>query len=259
MSLTSSFVIIFILLARLTLKKASKIFSYALWSAALFRLICPFSFESVWSLLPVNSEPIGKYIAYAPAPQIETGLAVVDNAINPVLPAATLYASVNPLQIWIRVGEFIWIAGIMLTAHQVTTSEGEKLNVWDWNVAIFEKSPFIAGETGTESESEPDTVNAPDSVEYKTEAEFLNSPDGTKFQRTAYRAAKAYLSGDLNEFSEYLSASCVVNEKPDLFKDVDYMILKRGLYSMKSESETLASYEFLLNGEDSVSYVSMEI
>lgn len=45
MSLTASYAIIFVLAVRLILKRAPKIFSYALWSVVLFRLICPFSFE----------------------------------------------------------------------------------------------------------------------------------------------------------------------------------------------------------------------
>lgn len=52
MSLTASYVILFILLVRLPLKKAPKSVSYALWGVAAFRLLCPFSFESIFSLLP---------------------------------------------------------------------------------------------------------------------------------------------------------------------------------------------------------------
>ena len=52
MSLTASYVILFVLIARLLLRKAPKIFAYALWSVVLFRLICPFSFESILSLIP---------------------------------------------------------------------------------------------------------------------------------------------------------------------------------------------------------------
>ena len=50
MSFASSFAIIFVLFARLILKKVPKVFSYALWSVVLFRLICPVSFESTFSL-----------------------------------------------------------------------------------------------------------------------------------------------------------------------------------------------------------------
>lgn len=41
MSLTGSAVILLVLAARLALKKAPKIYSYALWSVVLFRLLCP--------------------------------------------------------------------------------------------------------------------------------------------------------------------------------------------------------------------------
>lgn len=63
-SLTASLVIFVVLLARLLLKKVPKIFSYALWVAVLFRLICPFSFESALGLLPINKTPIPQDIVY---------------------------------------------------------------------------------------------------------------------------------------------------------------------------------------------------
>ena len=53
MSLTASIVIVFVLLARLLLKKAPKVFSYALWAVVLFRLLCPVSISSDFSLLGV--------------------------------------------------------------------------------------------------------------------------------------------------------------------------------------------------------------
>lgn len=112
MSFTASFVIIFVLIIRLLLKKTPKIFSYVLWSVVLFRLVCPFSFEGAWSLLPVNSNPIATDIAYAQTPRINTGITAIDSAINPMLPAATPYASVNPLQIWAFWGKNVWIVGI---------------------------------------------------------------------------------------------------------------------------------------------------
>lgn len=52
MSLTASIVILVVYLARLTLKKAPKIYSYMLWGLVLFRLLCPVSFMSAFSLIP---------------------------------------------------------------------------------------------------------------------------------------------------------------------------------------------------------------
>lgn len=50
----SSYVILFVIVTRFFLKKMPKIFSYMLWFVVLFRLICPFSFQSIISLVPKN-------------------------------------------------------------------------------------------------------------------------------------------------------------------------------------------------------------
>ena len=52
MSVTGSFVIGFVLIARLLLKKAPKKFSYLLWALVLFRLLCPLSIGSSFSFVP---------------------------------------------------------------------------------------------------------------------------------------------------------------------------------------------------------------
>lgn len=113
MSFTGSIVILFVLLARLLLKKAPTIFSYALWSVVLFRLVCPFSFESMFSLLPTKASPIAQNIVYMQTPTIDTGLAIINDAVNELLPTATPAASVNPLHIWVIIGSMIWVIGII--------------------------------------------------------------------------------------------------------------------------------------------------
>ena len=50
MSLTASAAIALVILLRLLLKKAPKVISYALWGVVLFRLLCPVSIESSFSL-----------------------------------------------------------------------------------------------------------------------------------------------------------------------------------------------------------------
>ncbi|MDD2235045.1 MAG: M56 family metallopeptidase [Desulfitobacteriaceae bacterium] len=114
MSYTASIVILVVLGARLLLKIAPKIFSYALWSVVLFRLICPFSFESMFSLLPAITYPISQEIVYADIPAIDTGISAINQIVNSSLPAATPYASVNPLQILVFIGSVIWILGIAI-------------------------------------------------------------------------------------------------------------------------------------------------
>lgn len=112
MSFTASFAIIFVLFARLVLKRLPKALSYTLWAVVLFRLICPFSFESVFSLLPAKTNPISKDIIYAPFPAIDTGISAINHAVNSSLPAATPASSINPLQIWVFIGSMVWLLGI---------------------------------------------------------------------------------------------------------------------------------------------------
>ncbi|MGN0341690.1 MAG: M56 family metallopeptidase [Roseburia sp.] len=52
MSRVASIIIVIVLIARVFLKRYPKYISYALWSVVLFRLLCPFSFEFAFSLVP---------------------------------------------------------------------------------------------------------------------------------------------------------------------------------------------------------------
>lgn len=114
MSITASYVILFVIVARLLLKKAPKIFSYALWLVVLFRLICPFSFESIFSFIHVNTQTLPQNIMDSQTPQIYSGVTVIDQAVNNSLPAPVSGASANPMQIWIALGETIWLLGITI-------------------------------------------------------------------------------------------------------------------------------------------------
>jgi beta-lactamase regulating signal transducer with metallopeptidase domain len=58
MSITASFVIAAVIVARLLLRRAPKAFSYALWAVVLFNLLCPIKFEAPISLNPIHSEAI---------------------------------------------------------------------------------------------------------------------------------------------------------------------------------------------------------
>ena len=111
MSLTGAFVIAAICIARPFLKKAPKIITYWLWIVASFRLAVPVSFESVLSLIPFRAQTIPMDIAMQPVPRINSGIAFVNSAVSDLLPAAEPAASVNPLQIWIMAGVFVWLTG----------------------------------------------------------------------------------------------------------------------------------------------------
>lgn len=73
MSLTASVVILCVMAVRLLLKRAPKIFSYALWAVVLFRLLCPVSLSSPVSLLEIfrpqvtETAGVASNVSYFPA------------------------------------------------------------------------------------------------------------------------------------------------------------------------------------------------
>lgn len=115
MSFTASYVILFVILVRLLLKKAPKVISYALWSVAAIRLVLPFSFESVFSFLPwsTSNVPIPVDIAGQQSPQLQNGIEAVDAFVRSSLSAPASGASVNPWQLYLDIGAYIWIAGVI--------------------------------------------------------------------------------------------------------------------------------------------------
>ena len=125
MTLTGSVAILAVLLARLLFKKAPRIFSYALWAVVLFRLLCPVSFSLPFSLLgALQNEParegrmeyIAEDIGYMERPQIALPAPGLSEMINDALPPADRTASVNPMQVYMIVGAYIWLLGILSMA-----------------------------------------------------------------------------------------------------------------------------------------------
>ncbi len=152
MSLTGAYVIAVILLARLLLKKAPKIISYTLWAVAGFRLVFPFSIQSMFSLLPFKPEPIPQDIAMQAVPRINSGITAVDNAVSAVLPAAPA-ATVNPMQILITVSSYLWLFGtaamliyslasIILLKRSLRSAELIEAELYE---ADNLKTPFVIG------------------------------------------------------------------------------------------------------------------
>jgi len=123
MSITASYVAIGVILVRLLLKKAPKVFSYILWIPVLFRLVCPFSFDSAFSffnLINLNakqgsgvSEFVPQNIGLMQTPVIQSGIGSIDSAANASLPSAIPVASANPMQVWLAVFSLIWVFGVI--------------------------------------------------------------------------------------------------------------------------------------------------
>jgi len=97
MSITATYVLLAILILRLLLKRAPKSISFALWNVLLFRLVCPISFSSVFSLFNHFDAPaaVNGGIEYIPSdiglmntPQVNVGIKSVGEAVNNALPQA---------------------------------------------------------------------------------------------------------------------------------------------------------------------------
>ena len=114
MSITAAFVILAVICLRLCLKRAPKIYSHILWVLVLIRLLCPVSIQSVLSLLPVSPQTVPDHIVYEMTPEINSGISAIDQAVNASLPAATPYASVNPMQIYLFAAAAVWAGGVAL-------------------------------------------------------------------------------------------------------------------------------------------------
>jgi beta-lactamase regulating signal transducer with metallopeptidase domain len=155
MSFTASYVILFVILVRLMLKKAPRVISYVLWGVVAFRLIIPSSFESMFSIMPrnTNAVPIPHDIIYQQNPQINSGIEVLDSFVNNSLPAPIIGASVNPLQIYVEIGAYLWVLGIiallvyslvsiLILKRQLKNAELIEQNIFE---AKNLKTPFVLG------------------------------------------------------------------------------------------------------------------
>ena len=169
MSKTASIVILVVLLARLLLKKAPKVFSYALWAVVLFRLLCPFSVETPVSIVPempsvsqdytLSDEPISVLGASEAAYQ------AVGDALNGGLgvqhirttekdeTGMTRYVTTDWWSVWILFGQYVWVTGMgaMLIYSAVSYWKIRKMlavfiPLRD-NILIADdiKSPFVMG------------------------------------------------------------------------------------------------------------------
>ena len=117
-SITASWLVLAVLLMRLLLRKAPRYITVIMWALVGIRLLLPFSFESALSLIP-STETVPPEILYETAPQVHTGIGILNNAVNPVISesfAPTPGASVNPLQVITFLAGWIWVTGMAAMA-----------------------------------------------------------------------------------------------------------------------------------------------
>ncbi len=95
MSITASVAIALVILARLALRRAPKIISYALWGIVLFRLLCPVSIESAFSIFSLLDRPVKTEGALTGNIEYVPEGFVPDSAAE-ILPDGTLSVEASP-------------------------------------------------------------------------------------------------------------------------------------------------------------------
>ena len=129
MTKTGSIVILVVILARLLLRRAPKVFSYALWAVVLLRLLCPVSFgASTVSLIPeiasvadtysLKDEPIsvleaGNAAYQAVGDALNGGLGVQHIHTTELEPDGTYrVVTTDWYSVWILFGQYVWLVGV---------------------------------------------------------------------------------------------------------------------------------------------------
>lgn len=116
MSLTASIIIALVLLVRLLLKNAPKIYSYVLWSVVLFRLLCPLSFSAGMSILglthlPVSTSPGISTVSYQPVQQVLRDTARVPETVPQPSEVKKEPEQVESKVSALEIASWIWLTG----------------------------------------------------------------------------------------------------------------------------------------------------
>lgn len=156
MSIAAGWLILAVIAFRFFFRKAPKWMRCLLWGMVALRLICPFSFESVFSLVPSPETLSPHTVRYAAHPAITSGITAIDSALNPIIGstfAAEATASANPLYIWTEIAGMVWLSGLILILgygliscirlrHNVREAAFLRENIWLCDAV---RSPFVFG------------------------------------------------------------------------------------------------------------------
>lgn len=124
MTLTASIVIVLVLLARLVLRRAPQICSYALWLVVLFRLLCPVSLTADISLMGLLDTPVTEVTAHTsaaayvsrdvvhdPVPAVDMPVPGIGEAVTDALPQGEEQTVADPLEAPMAIATLVWMAG----------------------------------------------------------------------------------------------------------------------------------------------------
>ena len=155
MSISASWLVAAVLVLRLLMRRVPRGIYCLLWAMVGLRLIWPFTFESILSLIP-NAETIPLEIIDAPFPADAINVQVTEQMTAPVFSGTALPAAdsgINVLQILMQAAGWIWLTGIaVMTLHtvistarirkQVNASVTLEKGIW---LCGYIDTPFILG------------------------------------------------------------------------------------------------------------------
>ena len=154
MSLTGSIVIAVVLLARLLLRRAPKVYSYMLWAVVLFRLLCPISLSaglSVLKPLPVTTTQGLSTVTYRPVEPVtpasgETGQENARQEPAEAVKAKTgTQAMTLAAAVWLTVGGAL--AACSLVQYTVLRRKLREAVPYRGEILLSDKirTPFVMG------------------------------------------------------------------------------------------------------------------
>lgn len=154
-AVAASWIILAVIVLRIFLKRTPKWITCALWGVCALRLILPFSFQSVLSLVP-SGETLPPEVIYEKHPYIDVGIDAVDNTVNNYI-AENFYegetvAEGAQLSIASLVA-VLWLVGVaVIIIYAVISFLGLKKRLkgaFEIEKGVFESSvvssPFILG------------------------------------------------------------------------------------------------------------------
>lgn len=147
-SITAGWLVLAVMLLRLLLHKAPKWIRCVLWGFVGIRLVCPFLFESAFSLIP-NAKPVTHDVLLPDASAIQANLPVLSHTLD----QAVVGSNANPMQAVVLVASVVWAIGaagmllymLMSFLHlrkKIEEAVPLKGNVW---ICDHIDTPFILG------------------------------------------------------------------------------------------------------------------
>lgn len=116
MSITASYLVLAVVIARALLKKAPKWITCLLWAMVGFRLICPFTIESALSLIPGTQTITANETSVIKPFTVQSGIAGIDTSVNEFLGdkyAEGVTVPTNTFADVTTVLSVIWLVGLI--------------------------------------------------------------------------------------------------------------------------------------------------